>query len=78
MNQAFRPAVPVAMGRARPRRGRGHPPRPHAARRLWRTGTYEVVAEAGSTATAHDAVEHYQPTAVLLDVRLGDDDGFAV
>ena len=28
--------------------------------------------------TALDPVERHQPTAVLLDVRLGDDDGFAV
>jgi DNA-binding NarL/FixJ family response regulator len=49
-----------------------------AARRLLEARGYEVVAEAGSAATALDAVEHHEPTAVLLDVRLGDDDGFAV
>lgn len=36
-----------------------------------------VVAEAGSAAAALDAVEHHEPTAMLLDVRLGDEDGFA-
>jgi two-component system, NarL family, invasion response regulator UvrY len=49
-----------------------------AARQLLEARGYDVVAEAGSAATAHDAVEHHEPTAVLLDVRLGDDDGFAV
>jgi two-component system response regulator DevR len=37
-----------------------------------------VVAEAGCAASARDAVERHAPQAVLLDVRLGDDDGFAV
>jgi len=49
-----------------------------AARQLLEARGYDVVAEAGSAATARDAVEHHEPTAVLLDVRLGDDDGFAV
>ena len=49
-----------------------------AARQLLEARGYEVVAEAGSAATALDAVERHHPTAVLLDVRLGDDDGFSV
>lgn len=49
-----------------------------AARQLLEARGYDVVAEAGSAASARDAVEHHEPTAVLLDVRLGDDDGFAV
>jgi DNA-binding NarL/FixJ family response regulator len=39
---------------------------------------YAVVAEASCAATALDAVERFAPQAVLLDVRLGDDDGFDV
>jgi DNA-binding NarL/FixJ family response regulator len=49
-----------------------------AARQLLEARGYDVVAEAASAATAMDAVEHHEPTAILLDVRLGDDDGFAV
>jgi DNA-binding NarL/FixJ family response regulator len=48
------------------------------ARRLLEARGYEVVAEAASGATALDAVEHHDPSALLLDVRLGDDDGFGV
>jgi CheY-like chemotaxis protein len=50
----------------------------NAARRLLERRGYAVVAEAGSAATALDAVERFAPHAVLLDVRLGDDDGFEV
>src|SRR4051795_9864861 len=39
---------------------------------------YDVVAEASCAATALDAVERHAPDAVLLDVHLGDDDGFAL
>ena len=39
---------------------------------------YEVIAEAESAATALDAVERHAPHGVLLDVCLGDDDGFEV
>jgi two-component system nitrate/nitrite response regulator NarL len=39
---------------------------------------YEVVAEAATAATAVEAVERHEPHAMLLDVQLGDDDGFAV
>jgi CheY-like chemotaxis protein len=49
-----------------------------AARRLLERRGYAVVAEAGSAATALDAVERFVPHAMLLDVRLGDDDGFEV
>lgn len=48
------------------------------ARRLLEARGYEVVGEAGSAAAALDAVEHHAPSALLLDVRLGDDDGFEV
>ena len=48
------------------------------ARRLLEARGYDVVAEAASAATAIDAVEHHDPSALLLDVRLGDDDGFGV
>jgi DNA-binding NarL/FixJ family response regulator len=49
-----------------------------AARQLLERRGYDVVAEAGCAASALDAVEHFAPEAVLLDVRLGDDDGFDV
>jgi len=49
-----------------------------AARRLLEQRGYPVVAEAGCAASALDAVERFAPEAVLLDVRLGDDDGFEV
>lgn len=48
------------------------------ARRLLEARGYDVVAEAASAATAIDAVERHAPSALLLDVRLGDDDGFGV
>ena len=47
-----------------------------AARRLLQLRGYAVVAEAGCAVSALDAVERFAPQAVLLDVRLGDDDGF--
>ena len=49
-----------------------------AARLLLEARGYDVVAEASDAATAVAAVEQHEPTAVLLDVRLGDDDGFTV
>jgi DNA-binding NarL/FixJ family response regulator len=49
-----------------------------AARQLLEQRGYAVVAEASCAATALDAVERFAPHAVLLDVRLGDDDGFEV
>src|SRR5215208_6144666 len=49
-----------------------------AARQLLERRGYAVVAEAGCAASALDAVERFAPQAVLLDVRLGDDDGFEV
>jgi DNA-binding NarL/FixJ family response regulator len=49
-----------------------------AARRLLEARGYDVVGEAGCGASALEAVERHAPQAVLLDVRLGDDDGFSV
>ena len=49
-----------------------------AARLLLEWRGYAVVAEAGCAATALDAVERFALEAVLLDVRLGADDGFDV
>ena len=49
-----------------------------AARQLLAARGYDVVAEAGCAAGAVDAVERHDPHAVLLDVRLGEDDGLAV
>ena len=49
-----------------------------AARRLLETRGYDVVAEAGCGTSALEAVERHAPQGVLLDVRLGQDDGFSV
>ena len=49
-----------------------------AARMLLEWRGYAVVAEAGCGATALEAVARCEPEAVLLDVRLGDDNGFDV
>ena len=49
-----------------------------AARALLERRGYAVVGEAGCGASALEAVERLSPEAVLLDVRLGDDDGFEV
>ena len=49
-----------------------------AARQLLAARGYDVVAEAGCAEGAVDAVERHEPHAVLLDVRLGEDDGLAV
>jgi DNA-binding NarL/FixJ family response regulator len=49
-----------------------------AARQLLEARGYDVVAEAVSADTALAVVDQHEPTAVLLDVRLGDDDGFAL
>lgn len=49
-----------------------------AARMLLTARGYDVVAEASCAATALEAVERHDPQAVLLDVRLGRDDGFEV
>src|SRR4051794_41921996 len=55
-----------------------HPTFRDAARMLLAARGYDVVAEASCAATALDAVERHAPDAVLLDVHLGDDDGFAL
>ena len=49
-----------------------------AARQCLMARGYDVVAEAGSAASAVEAVARHQPDAMLLDVGLGDDDGFAL
>ena len=49
-----------------------------AARQLLERRGYTVVAEAGCAASALDAVERFTPETVLLDIHLGDDDGFDV
>ena len=49
-----------------------------AARQLLERRGYPVVAEAGCAAAALDAVERFAPQAVLMDIRLGEDDGFEV
>jgi DNA-binding NarL/FixJ family response regulator len=55
-----------------------HPAFRHAARTLLERRGYAVVAEAGCGATAVDAAERHAPEAMLLDVRLGADDGVEV
>ena len=49
-----------------------------AARELLRARGHIVVAEAQSGQTALEAVERCAPDAVLLDVRLGSENGFVV
>ncbi len=49
-----------------------------AAREWFTARGFNVVAEAGCAASAVEAVQRYRPDAMLLDVELGDDDGFAV
>jgi len=49
-----------------------------AARGLLERRGYVVVGEAGDAAAAVDLGTRLLPDAVLLDVRLGEDDGFAV
>jgi DNA-binding NarL/FixJ family response regulator len=48
------------------------------ARRLLERRGYTVVGEAGDAAAAVDMAGRRQPDAVLLDVHLGEQDGFAV
>jgi DNA-binding NarL/FixJ family response regulator len=55
-----------------------HPTFRHAARMLLAARGYDVVGEACCAASALDAVKRHAPEAVLLDVCLGDDDGFEV
>jgi len=49
-----------------------------AARGLLERRGYTVVGEAADAAAAVAAASRLQPDAVLLDVHLGEDDGFAV
>jgi DNA-binding NarL/FixJ family response regulator len=55
-----------------------HPSFREAARQCLQARGYEVVAEASCAAAAIRAVAHHDADAMLLDVHLGDDDGFAV
>jgi DNA-binding NarL/FixJ family response regulator len=55
-----------------------HPTFTQAARHCLEARGYDVVAEASCAAAAIRAVELHEPDAMLLDVRLGEDDGFAV
>src|SRR3954451_9952459 len=49
-----------------------------AARGVLECRGYVVVGEADACAPALEAVEQLEPDAVLLDVRLADEDGFEV
>jgi DNA-binding NarL/FixJ family response regulator len=55
-----------------------HPSFREVARQCLEVRGYDVVAEASCAATAMRAVERHDADAMLLDVHLGDDDGFAV
>src|SRR4051812_12503447 len=55
-----------------------HAPFRRTVRILLAARGYDVVAEASCAATAVDAVERHAADAVLMDVRLRDDDAFAV
>lgn len=55
-----------------------HPSFRDAARQCLTARGYDVVAEASCAATAMRAVERHDADAMLLDVHLGEDDGFAV
>src|SRR5215213_8936262 len=55
-----------------------HAPFRRTVRILLAARGYDVVAEASCAATAVDAVERHAAHAVLMDVRLRDDDAFAV
>jgi DNA-binding NarL/FixJ family response regulator len=48
------------------------------ARELLEHRGYTVIGEAGDAIEAVDAAARLQPDAVLLDVRLGEHDGFAI
>jgi DNA-binding NarL/FixJ family response regulator len=49
-----------------------------AARELLRARGFDVVGEADSCRSAVDIARRLAPDGVLLDVRLGDDDGYRV
>jgi DNA-binding NarL/FixJ family response regulator len=55
-----------------------HPQFRKVARELLEGRGYAVVGEASDAASALDAVKRLAPDGVLLDVRLGGDDGFQV
>ncbi len=55
-----------------------HPDFRHAACGLLARRGFAVVGEAGCAGTALAVIGEVEPDAVLLDVRLGADDGFAL
>lgn len=55
-----------------------HPGFRRAAREVLQARAYAVVGEAGCAAEALEAAERLEPDAVLLDVCLGDDNGYVV
>jgi DNA-binding NarL/FixJ family response regulator len=55
-----------------------HPSFRETARSCLEQRGFDVVGEASCATTAMRAVELHEPDAMLLDVHLGDDDGFAV
>jgi CheY-like chemotaxis protein len=72
------PSEPGRIGRPRVVIVDDQPTFRQAARSLLEARGYDVVGEASSGASAMEAVERHAAQAVLLDVRLGDDDGFGV
>lgn len=48
------------------------------ARQCLEARGYEVVAEAACAASAMEALERFEPDGMLIDVQLGDDDGFTI
>src|SRR5262249_55786001 len=55
-----------------------HPSFRDVARQLLRLRGFSVVGEADNAAAAREAVDRLEPDAMLLGVRLGEDDGFAL
>lgn len=55
-----------------------HPAFRRAARRTLSAGGFDVIGEADGVAAARDALHRLKPRVVLLDVNLGDGNGFEV